>query len=76
MGTIMYWCVRVVTLLYVSIRYEAINKMKDFLGHPINVGDVVVAAVTHGRNSGARYAKDTLQYPADSLDGTASFIVK
>jgi len=31
--------------------------MKDFLGNELNVGDKIVACVTHGRNAGATLVK-------------------
>jgi hypothetical protein len=34
--------------------------MKDFLGQDMNVGDLVVACVPHGRNSGASLVKGTV----------------
>lgn len=33
---------------------------KDFLGKEIGIGDIVVAAVDHGRNSGASLVKFTV----------------
>lgn len=34
--------------------------MKDFLGSELNVGDVIVAVVGHGRNAGASLEKGTV----------------
>lgn len=34
--------------------------MKDFLGNELSIGDTVVAAVGHGRNSGASLVKFTI----------------